>query len=111
MPNNAAFGRDRRNRTCPFKGNCTFIFWNVGGFTLEKQAEFDHLLHKREVDAFAVCEVGSVSDNDKFGDLDAQGYVIYNLPRERQVAAGIGVKMGLTARFEILRTMEEDDKM
>jgi hypothetical protein len=42
-----------------------------------------------------------------------QGYVIYNLPRERQVAAGmiIGVKMGLTARFEILHTMEEDDKM
>jgi hypothetical protein len=55
------------------------------------------------VDAFAVCEEGSVSDNDKFGDLDVQGYVIYNLSRERQVAAGmiIGVKMGLTARFEI----------
>jgi exonuclease III len=91
----------------------TFIFWNADGFTLEKQAEFDNLLHKREVDAFAVCEAGSVSDNGKFGDLDVQGYVIYYLPRERQVAAGmiIGVKIGLTARFEILHAMEEDDKM
>jgi hypothetical protein len=117
MPANALLGRDRRNRTCPFKGNCKFIFRNAGGFTLEKQVEFNYLIHKREVDAFAVCETGSVSDNDKFGDLDVQGYTIYNLPRERisqerKVAASmiIGVKKGLTARFEILHTME-DDKM
>jgi hypothetical protein len=83
MPMNAVLKRDRRNIICPFKGNCKFIFWNAGGFILEKLFEFDHPIHKREVDAFTVCEAGSVSDNDKFGELDAQGYMIYNLSQEK----------------------------
>jgi hypothetical protein len=70
MQTNAVLGRDRRKRIFHFKSNRKFIFWNAGGFILEQQVEFDHLIYKREDEAFTVCEEGTVSEHDKFGDFD-----------------------------------------
>jgi ribonuclease HI len=107
--------KDRRDRekSCPYKGRCTFFFWNAGGISEDKYIEFKNLIVKQDVDAFGIVEAGAISDKENVEKAEMLGYNIYSLPRARRVASGIlvGVKVGLTAKFQVLHNMKDDDKL
>ena len=85
----------------PFKGGCTFLFWNAGGISEDKYVEFKKFISDEDADAFGIVEAGAISDKDNLEKAEIPGYNIYSLPRARRVASGIlvGVKASLTARF------------
>ena len=80
--------------------------WNAGGFFQFKKIHIQRSLQKYNIDLFAIMEANLTEDSLKFHPFP--GYILYLLPKYRQVASGIliGAKKDLVTDFNIIKCME-----
>ncbi|GBM58428.1 hypothetical protein AVEN_63785-1 [Araneus ventricosus] len=86
----------------------TAFFWNAGGLSSDKFCELQTILKREDCDVFAIVEAGASTDSlEHYRHHD---YVLYALPRTRQIASGIieGVKNTITTNFKFLHKMHEN---
>lgn len=86
----------------------TSLFWNAGGLSISKFCEFKTVLTRESADVFAIVEAGASTDSLNF--YKSKGYVLYSLPRSRQIASGIivGAKSSITVKFKLLHKMQDN---
>lgn len=101
-----------RRRNGPFQGQdvttITALFWNAGGLSSDKFSELKTILTRENGDVFAIVEAGASTDALEY--YRHRNFVLYALPRSRQIASGIivGVRNSITGNFRVLHEMDDN---
>jgi hypothetical protein len=105
-----------RSRCAPESKLPKVLYWNAGGISRTKFAEFLLTIDKEKTDIYCISEAGQHAQegHKDLSDMQAPGFTLHLLEAKRpgrKVACGmiIGVKSSLVSKFSVVHTMGTQD--